>query len=39
MFKKFVKKTINKLGFDLKRYNLHNKKNEFDDKKMSLMIY
>jgi FkbM family methyltransferase len=33
MFKKLVKKTINKLGFDLKRYNLHNKKNELDDKK------
>ena len=31
MIKKLVKKTINKLGFDLKRYNSSNKQVNFDD--------
>jgi hypothetical protein len=29
MIKKLVKKTINKIGFDLKRYNPKNKQVEF----------
>ena len=31
MIKKLVKKAINKLGFDLKRYNSSNKQVNFDD--------
>ncbi len=31
MIRKLVKKTINKLGFDLKRYNTQNKQLNFDD--------